>query len=239
MAATVSRLLFSCFVLSGPSPGPSASSYCETSNCPDGVQNIGCNPPPPSGAMLCSNFQALDLGEGEQAFIVDAFNEDRNEIAAGPGYPFVEAKRMLKLTWDAELAKQAGHNLRTCTGLKDDCRNTAKYSNVGQVIQQEHLYGGTVTNMLLTFTAQYWAESYTKGSNSKFADVYNDKAVAVGCALGTYDDRMGETLTTFVCNFSDSKAVGEDLYVYGSTASGCKTGSDTQYTNLCSSMEVL
>ncbi|KFB40605.1 AGAP006417-PA-like protein [Anopheles sinensis] len=242
MADTVSKLIFSCFVLSAPAPapGPAAVNYCENSFCPAGVKNIGCDPPPITGGSGCTDFKIIDLGQAEQAMIVDYFNGRRNFYASGARSPtFPQAQRMLKLTWDAELAQQANYKSRTCSSVTDDCRNTAKYSNVGQFTNELGLGEDTTEAYLqmLLFTASII--NYTKTqAPSDWSNILNDKAVAVGCALSVYTDE-GVSWKLFVCNFSDGGIVGSNVYVAGPTASLCTTGTDQFFSNLCSSAEVL
>lgn len=62
-----------------------------------------------------------------------------------------------------------------------------------------------------------------------------DRDVAVGCALVRYQSNLYNSY--FVCNYSFVNFVGLPVYVKGTTASQCQTGTNPNYPGLCNENE--
>lgn len=66
-----------------------------------------------------------------------------------------------------------------------------------------------------------------------FTAMAQDRTNRIGCAGATYNG--AERLLT--CNYSFTNLQGTPVYQSGSAASGCTTGTNPNYPNLCSTSE--
>lgn len=70
-----------------------------------------------------------------------------------------------------------------------------------------------------------------------FTQIVADDAYQVGCAAVQYDsyeDGYTWTNTYYVCDYSRTNIEDSPVYVTGKAASGCKSGTNPQYSALCS-----
>ncbi|KFB50495.1 AGAP006417-PA-like protein [Anopheles sinensis] len=244
--------MLSCFFLAGRYPD-----YCTNSYCVAGLKNVGCDPPPITGGVACSgkNSTVVELSQTDRIDFMDGLNNARHRIARGRFAPiFPTAKRMLKLHWSATLAAQAGHNARGCVFKKDECRNTPRFSDVGQSVvlleipDSDSYSTLDLWSILLLETdnefSKYLSGAASSSSYSASAGVenvsnfVNDRSFKVGCAVQHWLEDGGAKMFYMVCNFSANLIEGEPLYTFGATATGCVSGTDIDYPALCSAKEV-
>ncbi|KFB52961.1 hypothetical protein ZHAS_00021287 [Anopheles sinensis] len=151
---------------------------------------------------------------------------------------FSAAARMRMLTWDEELAAQAGNKARTCELSFDACRNTAKYPNVGQVVSKFAPIdpadkSGTISGFF--YSVPFISDVQT-ASIDDWGNVLSDKAVAIGCAAEQFSED-GSIRQLWVCNISAATTVGQRIYASGSGGDGCTTGTDDTLAGLCTASE--
>uniref|UniRef100_A0AAG5DPG6 SCP domain-containing protein n=1 Tax=Anopheles atroparvus TaxID=41427 RepID=A0AAG5DPG6_ANOAO len=230
----MSRLVFACFALGGLTPGPTPTDYCTNSFCEPGLVNVGCNPPPLTGGPACAgkNPEVMEITSVEIDFILDKMNTLRQSYASGAHTPtFPVARSMPSLQWDAELASQAGNNVRSCIIGYDMCHNTAQFNNSGQIgfvnlFDNVAIHTKTyfLNEVLLTISKD--KEYFENGVNSyssynpkskgvDLAHVLNDRSSKVGCALQKFD-YLGTYFYYFlICNFSANLIAGQPIYTQG------------------------
>uniref|UniRef100_A0A182M7Q2 SCP domain-containing protein n=1 Tax=Anopheles culicifacies TaxID=139723 RepID=A0A182M7Q2_9DIPT len=163
---------------------------------------------------------------------------------------------MPTITWDTELAKQAGNNARSCVYGHDRCRNTPVYAWAGQNIAISQFYGMTKTNEELVKEGinSWWSEfnvttqaqlksyppNYTGPAIGHFTQMANDQTSKIGCAMQYWLDDGWETYY-LVCNYAVTNIVGRPTYKSGTVASGCTTGRNpiASLNGLCSTAETI
>lgn len=76
-----------------------------------------------------------------------------------------------------------------------------------------------------------------------FTQIVYDRSNRIGCAISQYkESRKGHPkepffATLLVCNFAGQQITGSPVYKTGKPASGCKTGKNPKYPNLCNTNE--
>uniref|UniRef100_A0A4Y0BF48 SCP domain-containing protein n=1 Tax=Anopheles funestus TaxID=62324 RepID=A0A4Y0BF48_ANOFN len=231
------------------------TNYCTTTYCSAGVPNVGCNPPAATGGPACvgKSPAVVVLDSTLQSLILSEHNTRRSQFALGQ-LGFLPASKMPTITWDAELAKQAGHNARSCVYGHDRCRNTPVYAWAGQNIAISKFYGMTKTNsQLLTEAINSWWSEYTGTSQGQlnaypatspspvighFTQMASDQTDKMGCAMQYWLDGQWKTYY-IVCNYAVTNVVGRATYKTGTVASGCTTGRNptANMNGLCSTAE--
>lgn len=78
-------------------------------------------------------------------------------------------------------------------------------------------------------------EKCCEHSVGHFLQVVRDKSNKVGCAIAKFSN--GDWRNYIACNYSFGNLRSSRTYVSGAPASGCTTGANPQYPNLCSSAE--
>lgn len=68
-----------------------------------------------------------------------------------------------------------------------------------------------------------------------FTAISQDHADQVGCGAISY----GWNQVFLTCTYSYTNVIGQPVYKIGPSASGCKTGRNTKFSNLCSEKEVV
>lgn len=66
-----------------------------------------------------------------------------------------------------------------------------------------------------------------------FSTMTQDRTNKIGCGMSKYNNDT----YLFTCNYSFTNVFGQAIYKVGKTASGCSTGVNTIYPNLCSTNE--
>ncbi|XP_052895671.1 venom allergen 3-like [Anopheles moucheti] len=230
--------------------------YCTTTYCRSGKPNVGCNPPAATGGPVCAgkNSAVVALDSNLQSLILSEHNTRRSQLALGQLESFLPATRMPTITWDAELAKQAGNNARSCVYGHDKCRNTPVYAWAGQNIAQSQFYGMTKTTEELVKEGinSWWSEynvttqdqlnSYPTGYKGPaighFTQMASDQTDKLGCAMQYWLDGEWDTYY-LVCNYGVTNVLGCPVYKSGTVASGCTTGPNpiAALNGLCSTSE--
>ncbi|XP_035906239.1 venom allergen 5-like [Anopheles stephensi] len=232
--------------------------YCTTSYCTAGVKNVGCNPPETPGGPECNgkNPAVVEITPALQTLILSEHNTRRSKLALGQLDLFLPAIRMPTISWDEELAKQAGNNARSCKIGRDGCRNTAVYAWAGQNVALSQFYGVTKTTeeLLRESIDAWWSEryvttqaqlnSYPQGSAATtigyFTQMVNDQTDKLGCAMQYLLDGEFQTYYT-VCNYAVANIAERPVYKNGPAGSGCTTGRNptTVLNGLCSTAETI
>ncbi|XP_050072741.1 antigen 5 like allergen Cul n 1-like [Anopheles maculipalpis] len=232
------------------------TNYCTKTYCPAAVQNVGCNPPETSGGPGCSGKSPIVvvLNATLQSLILTEHNTRRSQLALGRVAPFLPAIRMPTITWDTELANQAGNNARNCTFANDRCRNTAVYAWVGQNLALTKFFGITKTiEQLLKEAIESWWSGYSVTTQAQlnsyprsitgpgiglFTQMVSDQTAKMGCALQHW---MQSPFKVYylVCNYAVTNVVGTRVYKNGTVGSGCATGRNpiAALNGLCSIAE--
>ncbi|XP_052896768.1 antigen 5 like allergen Cul n 1-like [Anopheles moucheti] len=230
--------------------------YCKTTYCRPGLTNVGCNPPPASGGASCTGKSpaVVVMDSNLQTLILSEHNTRRSKFALGQLAPFLPATRMPTITWDTELANQAGNNARSCVYGHDSCRNTAMYLRSGQNIAFTMLKGITKTaaQLIKESINSWWSEysgttqsqlnsypsGFTRPGISRFTQMVNDQTAKIGCAMQYWLQGQEKTYY-FVCNYSSMNVFGTAVYKAGKATSGCTTGRNptAALSGLCSPAE--
>lgn len=100
-------------------------------------------------------------------------------------------------------------------------------------------------NQFLNDTVYFWGkEKEEMKQNSpdcclSFNQLIHDKANAVGCAVSQYAGKLDKESidVLIICNFSHKNVEGKPSYEEGKIASKCPNGKDTNYGNLCKSVQ--
>ncbi|XP_053661809.1 antigen 5 like allergen Cul n 1-like [Anopheles marshallii] len=236
------------------------TNYCTTTYCKTGVPNVGCNPPPATGGISCAGKSpaVVVMDSNLQSLILSEHNTRRSKFALGQLAPcascpsFLPAKAMPTITWDTELANQAGNNARSCVYGHDRCRNTPVYAWAGQNIAMSQFYGMTKTTSQLVLEGinGWWSEynvttqtqldgypsGYTGPAIGHFTQMVSDQTDKMGCAMQYWLDGQWKTYY-FVCNYAVTNVVSRPVYKNGTFA--CTTGRNPISTmnGLCSTAE--
>ncbi|EAA11192.2 AGAP006418-PA [Anopheles gambiae str. PEST] len=230
--------------------------YCANSNCRNGRPNVGCNPPASPGGPACAglNPEVKTFSPEEQTLILSEHNKRRSQLAQGELKPFQPAVRMPTLTWDEELAKQAGNNARSCTYQHDSCRNTPVFAWAGQnlALSQSSGMNKTVSEVISSSIASWWSEhnvtreeqlntypsSYSGPAIGHFTQMASDQSDKIGCAMQNWVSDNWQTYY-FVCNYGVTNIADRPVYKAGAVASKCTTGRNPTLPGLCSETETI
>uniref|UniRef100_A0A1Y9H9I3 Venom allergen-1 n=1 Tax=Anopheles farauti TaxID=69004 RepID=A0A1Y9H9I3_9DIPT len=232
--------------------------YCAKTYCTNTYPNVGCNPPATPGGPSCNGKSpaVVAFTAAQQTLILNEHNTRRSQLASGNLNSFAPAKRMPTLTWDTELAKQAGNNARSCVYGHDRCRNTPVFAWAGQNIFMSQFYGTTRTieALLQQGITGWWSEfnvttqaqlnSYPKNyvgpAIGHFTQMASDQTDKIGCAMQYWLDGQWKTYY-LVCNYAVTNVIGTAVYKSGSVASACSTGRNpvAELNGLCSPAETI
>ncbi|XP_068141438.1 venom allergen-1-like [Drosophila tropicalis] len=156
---------------------------------------------------------------------------------------------MATMRWNAELAKLALLNVKQCEMQHDACHNTDTFRASGQNLA---IYGysgarsSKTTAQLVTASIQMWWNEYKDANMSlikkypsnysgpqigHFTAMAQEKNTHLGCAAVKFENSMNWFL--MACNYATTNWVGQPVYQQGTAASGCNTGKNDNYTNLC------
>ncbi|KAH8288846.1 hypothetical protein KR054_010682, partial [Drosophila jambulina] len=227
--------------------------YCDPSLCFNGQRHVACNASSELDGICAIDAELLTITEQLQSLLTDRFNELRDAVAQG-GYNDLEpAARMATLTWDPELSHLAEYNVQKCYVNTDDCVNTKKYKQVGQIVGYRGSKGiRPALEEVLNDIRETWVRG---GSSSSMTDVINnDNPIAgapkysflqmlvqdakhVGCAV-LQQFRNGWLQTFFTCNFDVAPSKNAPIYEVSKTAaSSCQSGTNKVFKHLCSEGE--
>ncbi|XP_026287630.1 venom allergen 3-like [Frankliniella occidentalis] len=201
-----------------------------------------------NASSSCQNLTSRNLTSEEQAGVVAAHNEIRNQIASGQvnngtngGQP--SATNMHRLYWDDEIAAIAQRWATQCKFQHDTCRNSADGTYVGQNILITTDTSSTLSS-ILEESAQAWfsevasynaslaSQPYVFDENTgHYTQMAWATTTRVGCGYADYGQSSRSRLV--VCNYKEGgNVIGEVMYASGSAASQCTTA-DSTYTSLC------
>lgn len=146
--------------------------------------------------------------------------------------------------WDNELAYLARLNAMRCKFSHDQCHNTAHYHWSGQNIAWNVGLGSDNESIRNAITG--WWQEYRQAKRQDierygsshamighFAAMSQDRTDRVGCGAVRYHSNN----RIVVCNYSFTNMQGSYVYHIGKPTSGCKTGKNPSYRNLCSIKE--
>ncbi|XP_063703724.1 antigen 5 like allergen Cul n 1-like [Culicoides brevitarsis] len=179
-----------------------------------------------------------------KSVILRMHNLDRNVLAGGRVRGLPGARAMPTLQWDNELAYLARINAMQCHFGHDQCHNTARYHWSGQNIAWS---GGLGNDMQAIRSAiDGWWKEYRQTRKSDidhfgnsramighFTAMAQDRTDRVGCGAVRYNRNQ----RIVVCNYSFTNLRGSYVYRSGRATSGCKTGKNPSFPNLCSTRE--
>lgn len=158
-----------------------------------------------------------------------------------------------KQQWNQDLADYAGLNVRRCQ-YGHDCHNTPDFKYSCQNINSETSFGSgsmfTKTPDLIEKTVNIWWNEKDLASQANidnccgsdkiphFLEMASDRVNQVGCAISQYTTPQGK-MSYMVCNYSFTIILGQQVFVSGSPASQCQSGSNPNYQALCSVSEMV
>ncbi|KAG5667676.1 hypothetical protein PVAND_015648 [Polypedilum vanderplanki] len=225
--------------------------YCNQDLCKlTSYKHITCTATGDFSPSCSADASEVSLTDSDKQKILKLHNKHRNKIASGNEPGFNPATKMLTVEWDDELAEYASLNVRRCK-FEHDCHNTPQMKYSGQNIYysaRTDAFEKNIGNFIDDAFQSWWDERKLASQENidsccgppmeipHFLEVSSDRVNRVGCAISQYTSSQGkETLMT--CNYSFQIITGQKVYVSGEPASECKTGSNPNYTALCSTDE--
>ncbi|XP_075155088.1 venom allergen-1-like [Haematobia irritans] len=230
------------------------SDYCSPDLCKNGITHIACRHSGQFSEECPSDAVMINIDDKLKKAIVKAHNTKRNLIAGGGDANHGPACRMATMRWDDELAKIAALNVRQCKMAHDKCRNTKAFKYSGQNLAFMGFTGTAKDVDMLTKAVQLWYDEvkdskmkyikkYPKNYSGKtighFTVMVADRNVRVGCAATTYSV-PGKPYKAYLvaCNYATTNMIDQPIYAScPKVASGCKTGTNKNFPNLCSAKE--
>ncbi|KAH8290944.1 hypothetical protein KR054_007333 [Drosophila jambulina] len=221
----------------------SAWDYCQENWCPRPNEHVACNNNGTLGTKCFKEAKLIPLNNRLRHFILHKVNSCRNEVASGGFSGFGPALRMASVRWDPELATLAELSVKRCSLSTDSCRNTRRFKHVGQLT--DHVIFSALrhsTHQLLGHMIDNWFREYKRSNSqlgdkkpkSSFRQLVQERATHIGCGvLRQKRDKMWHQ-QFIVCNFAREDDIREPAYEEGlRTASGCRSGVNPSYPNLC------
>ncbi|XP_063695778.1 antigen 5 like allergen Cul n 1-like isoform X2 [Culicoides brevitarsis] len=211
-------------------------------------KHIGC---PGVAVNQCGSdgFTEIPMNSTLKEKILYKHNFYRNQLAGGnlTGLTaLLPATRMPTYEWDDELSYLAQINANQCKFGHDECRSTKNFPFAGQNIawsrnarSHEAAIERAIDSWWQEFnvTSQSDIDAFQPGQHiiGHFTAMAQDRSNRVGCAASFYN----KAERYVVCNYGYSNFQGEKVYESGTTASGCTTGTNPTFPNLCSTQEVV
>ncbi|XP_061390202.1 antigen 5 like allergen Cul n 1-like, partial [Musca vetustissima] len=222
--------------------------YCSKNLCQDKT-HIACNNNGVrSFSPRCENPKIVTITPKIRDFIVNRHNQLRNQIAKGFP-PFKPAARMATMRWHGELARLAELNVRQCAMIHDECRNTDAFRYAGQNLGEIRSSRAIDVLKALKFQIQSWFDEYkdtpvdlidkfrsleSGAQIGHFTAIIQDKSTHIGCAIMHQTLLTGRHHQLLACNYAYTNVLHRPVYVTGRSASKCTTGTNANYTSLCS-----
>uniref|UniRef100_A0A336KDN9 CSON007897 protein n=1 Tax=Culicoides sonorensis TaxID=179676 RepID=A0A336KDN9_CULSO len=215
--------------------------YCNLTSC-QRHPHIGC---PGNARRQCPlDAVEIEMTNKMKTFIVGTHNHYRNTLAGGQLTGLPKAKSMPTLKWDSELASLAKLNAMRCKYGHDQCHNTARYNWSGQNVARSFGYSNN-TKAIESAMKNWWNE-YQQAKKSDiqrfghsiakighFTAMAQDRTDRIGCAAVKFNRNH----RIFVCNYSFTNLQDSYVYKIGQPTSGCRTGKNNAFRNLCSTNE--
>ncbi|CAD7091192.1 unnamed protein product [Hermetia illucens] len=227
------------------------SDYCKPTLCQSG-RHIGCGNKN-QYALTCPKDAKIVNRENYKNVFVNEHNRVRNIIATGNLVGYYPAMRMATVTWDNELARLAEMLVKTCISSYDECRNTDRFSAVGQNIASTTIIGSYSVAKLIEDTVDKWFKEHSIINRSyvstykmddnfntsrHFAQLALSRATRVGCAIIEFTDGT-RTRVNVVCNYSARPMHNQALYTEGCSVAQCLQGHNTNFQGLCTQSELI
>ncbi|KAH8308676.1 hypothetical protein KR059_000357, partial [Drosophila kikkawai] len=216
--------------------------YCQENWCPRPNDHVACNNNGTLGTKCFPEARLLPLSDSLRYFILHKINFYRNEVASGKFPGFGAALRMASVSWDPELATLAELTVKQCSLSTDSCRNTRRFKHVGQLIGHVIFSARRHSNLqLLDHKIDNWFNQYKRSSNklgnekpNSFRQLIQERATHIGCGVLRQRRHQKWHQQFIVCNFAREDMAQEPAYEEGlQPASGCRSGPNPSYPNLC------
>jgi Cysteine-rich secretory protein family len=137
-----------------------------------------------------------------------------------------------------------------------DCHNTPEMMYSGQNLDKIITFGGgsqfkTIPEIIESSVKTWYDENQYASMNEinnccgvttgpkqigHFLELVLDKNNEVGCALAQYTSSQGKK-SVIACNYGFTIITGRTVYESGTPGSGCQSGTNPDYPNLCSASE--
>ncbi|XP_055842750.1 antigen 5 like allergen Cul n 1-like [Episyrphus balteatus] len=231
-----------------------AVDYCSKDLCGSST-HIACNNTGDFAETCSSDRDLVEITVADRKAIVQHHNQLRNDMAAGKLEGFEQSPRMASMQWDAELAKLAELNVKTCKFAHDACHNTVRFpysgQNLGELLSN-FPHSATTRDMMISLIDSWWSEKkdttmkeineYPRNFNhviGHFTVMAVEDNNRVGCAASTFRDPDVDNYYAFLfaCNYAKTNIINGKTYSTGNAASKCKTGSNRNFNSLCSIRE--
>lgn len=157
-------------------------------------------------------------------------------------------------TWNAELAQLASLNVKRCKMTHDECRSTKDFKYAGQNLAYRANSGAfePMSSLIeknvkgwydeVEFAAQSDIDECCTSKSGKtighFTQLVTDRAIQVGCAVARYTDGKWKT-SLMACNYAFTNMIGQRVYISGESASGCTSGTNSDFPALCKASEAI
>lgn len=233
----------------------SSTDYCDPKVCTipgnPTLPNIGCGATNKLGPKCPSDAKYIKFTDEHKKIILDEHNKLRNKIAGGGQSGFNTASRMSTMKWNDEFEFLASVNVRRCVYDHDQCRNIDGIQFAGQNL---YTFAGTGslpdTKQIVKDAVNFWyaeVENATQANIDRccesqyvvghFTQVVNDLSDQLGCGLVQYKDEKKWNTIIMACDYSRTNLGKQTIYKSGPPASDCKTGTNSNFPNLCSKKE--
>ncbi|XP_037940538.1 antigen 5 like allergen Cul n 1-like [Teleopsis dalmanni] len=227
----------------------SNTNYCDICN-----DHIACNNNGEKAADCASDAALVNITPELKNLLLDAHNSKRNSVAGGNVENHSPACRMATMQWNDELSSLAALNVKQCVMKHDSCHNTVAFKYSGQNLAYIGFWNEPNYQTLSTRAVDLWFGEY-KDSNMKYIQKFPsdnsilfkighftvmvaDRNTHVGCAALTYSKPNSYKVFLIACNYATTNIV--DFPIYGdcpTAGTGCVTGTNPSYPNLCSLSE--
>ncbi|XP_037818694.1 antigen 5 like allergen Cul n 1-like [Lucilia sericata] len=231
-----------------------AKEYCNKNLCHNGNKHIACDNDGKFHSTCPDDAEKREMTESLKKLIVEAHNEKRNIVAGGDVKHLKPACRMATMEWDDELASLAEYNVLQCKMNHDKCHNTEDFKYSGQNLGEMGFRGNANDTANIQKSIEMWFEEkkdvkqsiidkYPKGYKGPkighFTVMMADRNIRVGCAAATYSVSGKDYKNyLFACNYAATNMIGFAIYKScDKSADDCKSGTNPNYENLCSSSE--
>ncbi|EDX08593.1 GD11888 [Drosophila simulans] len=244
------RVWFTCLVIVSFNPFLAYSwDYCQEHWCPRSTDHVACNNNGTFGLDCGREARLVPLSNQLQAFIVHQVNFYRNQVASGGLSAFGPAHRMASVRWDPELAQLAELAAKRCSLSGDGCRNTRRFKHVGQLTGHVIFSAGKHSDLeLLRHKISNWFGQYMRANKdlqaadpasniTSFRQLIQESSTHMGCGVLRQRSHVLWHQQFIVCNFARGNMPHEQVYHVGVAATGCRSGRNPRYPNLCSLQE--
>ncbi|XP_041674296.1 antigen 5 like allergen Cul n 1-like [Drosophila eugracilis] len=244
-------LLFSSLSMVNMAP---ETDFCLLKNCPADkkLPHIGCNNKGNWSSHCGKDPKIISIPKFIKFFIVNYHNTYRDLVAGSQFHRLPNAGRMLKMTWDPNLAYLAELLVKQCD-LKpsEHCWSTEKYSSPGYHAVYNKFNGNEDTFRVVRSQLNSWYDQYKHVTAPSLIDGLsgNGKEIGhflrmmvgpsnrLGCAMAEVE-KDGMTQKWLSCLYSCSPQKNTLLYEYSSKPGMlCSTGVDSRFQHLCNSKE--